>query len=273
MEKDYNQVLNEKMNLLPVREVLQGFDKDAEWSLLASRLHPVQRQQRPFRRLWAAAALLLLLVGTGAWFFSTLRPATDRQVVGVMAGDWVSMVYTPPAPTHTDVIAATALDMPEHQQSSTSIIKEGPPAPQITLATEPAVVHHTGEYICNATPCPIEICIIQKPRCPGMQNKAVATCSILQPDQQGQIKYKAIARNAPGCRLEVEEIRIRRVTTGETIVLTNHSGNVTARELFDYMTGNEKSSIVAGAFDVDCNNECNRHSLTIGNGMGSLLLQ
>ena len=125
---------------------------------------------------------------------------------------------------------------------------------------------HSREEICNNTMCPLEICIIQTLQCEDKQS-TFAHCSLLQPDQSGLLHYKTFEEDAIQCNAPVQEIRIKRVSTGETIVL-NANTNVTAQEFFDYITGDKKGDIVAGIFETDCNNRCADQSIILDNTLG-----
>lgn len=126
----------------------------------------------------------------------------------------------------------------------------------------------TKKFICNSTACPLEICIVQKNNCEG--GRPILYCSIIQPDESGRVCYKgADEKLFENCVLAVEEIRIKRVSTGETIVLRRQ----TAQEVFSYITRQKRGDIVAGVFESDCNNNFNDHSLTIDNQYGNLLFR
>lgn len=127
--------------------------------------------------------------------------------------------------------------------------------------------------VCNVTPCPIEICIVQSLKCKSVTASEVSTCSTIEPDQSGELVYKAFDRKNANCNFSIKEIRIKRVSTGETIILTEHSNPVTAQDLFDYMTGQKKGDIVAGIFHTDCNNRSYENRLRVDNKFGDLILQ
>jgi hypothetical protein len=131
----------------------------------------------------------------------------------------------------------------------------------------------TKEFVCNATPCPIEICIIQMIRCDKGQPSTVASCSTLEPDQAGQLHFKALDNLVSDCNATIEEIRIKRITTGETIVLNNESKPATAQDLFNYLTGQKQGDILAGVFQADCYDRCNENSLRLGKDYGHLIFQ
>lgn len=133
--------------------------------------------------------------------------------------------------------------------------------------------HRTKEFICNATPCPLEICIIQRVKCPDGEPSAISTCSVLEPDESGQLRYKAFDKITKNCNATIDEIRIRQVNTGETIVLNADSKPATAEDFFSYITGQKKGNILAGIFQSDCDNQSDNCGLTFDNNFGRLILQ
>jgi hypothetical protein len=122
----------------------------------------------------------------------------------------------------------------------------------------------TKDFICNATPCPLEICIIQNIKCSDGGYTTESTCSMLEPDESGQLRYKAMDRITRNCEATIQEIRIRQVNTGETIVL-NDDSKTTAQDFFKYITGQKKGDILAGMFHTNCNNEADDCGLSIDN--------
>lgn len=133
--------------------------------------------------------------------------------------------------------------------------------------------HMAKEFVCNSTSCPLEICIVQAFKCGDIRSSDVTTCSTIAPDESGQLSYKAFSSIGKNCVSIVKEIRIKRVTTGETIILDEHSDPVTAQNLFSYITGQIKGDIVAGIFHTDCNNQAREHGLRLDNKFGDLILQ
>jgi hypothetical protein len=127
----------------------------------------------------------------------------------------------------------------------------------------------TKEFICNGTACPLEICIIQKSSCNS--DRPLSSCSLVEPDQSGKLCYKAKDEQYyKNCALTVEEIRIKRVNTGETIVLNSGSSPLTAQDFIHYMTGEKRGNVVAGVFHDDCDNIYNSNSLIVDNSFGNL---
>jgi len=130
------------------------------------------------------------------------------------------------------------------------------------------------KYICNGTPCPLEICISQSLRCLDKSSSAFSTCSTLEPDQSGQLSLKGSDKIAKNCSLTIQEIRITRPITGESIVLDEHSSPATAQDLYNYITGQKTGNILAGVFHSGCDNEDDDHLLKFdNNNYGHLILQ
>ena len=119
-----------------------------------------------------------------------------------------------------------------------------------------------------------EICIIQSVKCKkNDQPTAVSTCSVLEPDQSGQLRYKAFDKIAKHCKATIEEITITKITTGETIVLNDHSTPTTAQNFFNHITGKKKGDVFAGMFHCDGNERIDDCGLTFNSSFGNLSLQ
>jgi hypothetical protein len=134
--------------------------------------------------------------------------------------------------------------------------------------------HHAAKaIICNGTPCPIEICINQTMRCPNIEPSTISSCSTLEPDHSGRLSYKAHDKIAKNCSLTVNEIEIKNIATGETILLTGNSTPATAQDVFSYITGQRKGDILTGMFSSDCDHNTQKHDLMLNNSYGDLILQ
>jgi hypothetical protein len=129
------------------------------------------------------------------------------------------------------------------------------------------------EFVCNSTPCPIEICIVQSIKCQNNHPAIISTCSTIEPDESGQLRYKAFGKMHKGCASTIREITIKRISTGETIVLTADSKPATAQDVFNYITGQKKGDITAGIFHSDCYNRDNEDGIIFNNKFGDLRLQ
>jgi hypothetical protein len=248
------------------------------WARLQQRItqEPVSTKTFAFNYSWLRiAAMLLLFLGIGgmAYFFATKHNTPVAQVAQVPHK----------TPQQQNEVIAKPVEQQEPQIPEE--VKPKPAAKEIIAVNEKpaekkknAVVKKendckTKQFICNGTSCPLQICIIQKSNCDKNKPYAISNCSIIEPDQSGQLCYKAkdeqFYRN---CALTVEEVRITRVSTGETIVLNAHT-SMTAQDFFNYITGKKKGEIVAGAFESDCDNVCNEHDLRIDNSYGGLLFR
>ncbi|MES2701077.1 MAG: hypothetical protein V4649_00470 [Bacteroidota bacterium] len=252
---------------------------------------PVAIGKRSFTWL-RVAAVLLLLAGSGiaVWMANRQSASPQQQMAQAQpaAITPATAKTAAPAPDSITKTATAAMNMQQRSINTTYI--SGPKNAAAKRDTKTAAVkttktpahdyvdevrnyYRTHDFVCNGTPCPLEICIVQAIKCPGAKTSAVATCSTLLPDQSGQLKYKALDKVAENCMVTIQEIRIKRVTTGETIVLNEHSKPSTAEDLFNYITGQKKGDILAGVFYSDCNNNDREHSLKIDNSFGGLVIQ
>jgi hypothetical protein len=233
---------------------------------------------------WLKAAAVLLLLAGGGWLSWLALQKTEGEKI-------TATPLTKTTVETTTGIASNTTTEPEHTTTTYPVDTEHArqkEAPKVALQSKkplPSAIKkaahqlhnytRTKEFICNATPCPLEICIVQTIHCNDGKPASIATCNILQPDQAGQLHYKAFDKAPRNCKTTVSEIRIKRVTTGETIVLNNDSKPSTAQELFNYLTGQRTTNddILAGIFETDCDNSCTESKLKIGNNFGHLTLQ
>jgi hypothetical protein len=264
-------------------EVHSTVDTDQAWNRFRKAVNSQKPVTRPFPvlRLARIAAALLLLAGgiyTGGVAMHQRTADTAPAVVRAT-----------PVPLPAPAIAATKVVVQEEpvaaqpEQAQKAPVKMAAVTPSVKPAPArtgehtaiSANNHRTQEFVCNATPCPLEICIVQTVRCDNGTTKKVATCNVLQPDQAGQLHYKAFDRGAGNCNATVAEIRIKRLSTGETIVLNKETQPTTVEEIFNYLTGvkKEQVDILAGVFETDCDNSCNQHKLKIGSDFSHLILQ
>ena len=264
--------INERMEQASLNDFMPGFDKEQEWQKLSRQLHPVKKQI-PVWSYAAAAAMLLLLAG-GGWLALSLSGTNSHEATAqITAPDTVGQKIIAPvaAPDPVSVKAAE----PESQNNNTG--NETTPATK-KHGTNQKVYATAGNYsrkdiIRNGTPCPIEICINQTMNCPNVQPANISSCSTLEPDQSGQLTYKAHDNIGKNCSLTINEIEIRSIATGETILLTSNSSPSTAQEVFSYITGQRKGDILAGMFSSDCNHKTEKHKLRLDNSYGKLIIQ
>lgn len=268
--------LKERFEETPLSDLMPDFDKEAEWAKVSAQLHP---KTRAFRTTWTRAAAILLFVAVGGILSLQLTQykPENNELTAVKYGtkEWDELANTNISQISDTYVTAT---------QTTSTTQEE--ARQEIGTTEVASIdlqHNqnsrepkkslSSEFVCNGTPCPLEICIIQTVKCNNEKPSAISTCSILEPDQAKQIHYKAPDALGKNCKVTVDEIRIRRMTTGETIVLNANSKPSTAEELFDCLTSQENCNLLAGVFLADCNNEKRKHHLKIDNKFGNLVVQ
>lgn len=258
---------------------------DEAWAQFKARLNkPATTIKMPRRSFgWVRiAALLVALAGVGT--ITWIMTHRGTEVVVSQLERSVPDPAEPAAQPEASAVApeTTAEAIPQESASTTYMAEKS--KPEGAKNTTPdrkqkdAVEtfynqYRTNDFVCNGTPCPLEICIIQTIKCPGGKPSAVATCSTLMPDQSGQVRYKAPEKVAANCKVTVQQIRIKRVTTGETIVLDENSKPSTAEEVFSYITGRKKGNILAGMFHADCNNNDHEHTLKLDNNFGNLVLQ
>ena len=257
-------------------------DSESSWRELQSKL---QTQPGPGRviklkpvLLARVAAILLAIVSIAGWMFFSSRQSNDQQVA-INQEKTTKPVKETVESTDAKIsqptqVAATNTDVQPASPSQEKKVTLGKPTRQrVLLANENhadvILASKKKEQVCNNTQCPLEICIVQSLKCGNNKSSVFAHCSMLQPDESGQLHYHENA----DCNSLVQEIRITRTTTGETIVLTPKSSPVTAQEFFDYMTGDKKGAIVAGIFETDCDNMCSDQSLRLDNRLGVPVIQ
>ncbi len=276
--------LNDRMDSASLQDLMGDFDKNVEWEKLSAVLH---NDKKKSVRSWQIAASLLFLLGTlGVVSMLAIKNARDNQLAATGSGvrqNWAADVSPSMPAQHvyeTHTAAAPAPQPPVSENIVAVVTNDNKPtknnAPPRTGKNNRLVLNEnnrTKEFVCNGTPCPLEICIIQTVHCKNQKPSAIATCNTLEPDQARQLHYKAPDAAGAHCKVTVDEIRIKRLTTGETIVLNAHSKPSTAEEFFNCMTGRQKCGLLAGIFEADCNNQQKTHSLKIDNNSGNLIMQ
>jgi hypothetical protein len=88
MEQDFEQMMNDKMEQASLKELMPGFDGEAEWNKLSKKLRPVKT--RSLWLAWSHAAALLLGIIT-SWFLI-------KQRTNSMATIPMQVISTPAAP-------------------------------------------------------------------------------------------------------------------------------------------------------------------------------
>jgi hypothetical protein len=271
--------MKERMEEASLKELMPEFDKELEWGNLSSRLHPKVQTKA---HMWKRAAAILAIITTGAiaaYVAGSSNTEQNIQAQSAIAQKWPTNVIPeiPEIHTYSNNVIAGSMSGNEERQPETGSENNTIPEKSVKPSTRPKgyvnETHRTKEFVCNGTPCPLEICIIQTIKCKNQAPTAISTCNTLEPDQARQLHYKAPEGDGGQCKVTIDEIRIKRVTTGETIVLNAHSKPSTAEELFNCMTGREKCGLLAGIFEADCNNQQKTHSLKIDNNSGNLIMQ
>ncbi len=259
--------LDERMEDAGLGDLMPGFDREAEWTKLHTQLHPAR--QRRVMPLWLRAAAVLLLLAGGSYVVWQLTNE-DTAVAQEMAMTDTGAQEQPDG----DIQGTNSAEIPANgNEAGTTLAATANDRKPPVVATSNVSYKPAGEFVCNGTPCPLEICIIQSIKCQNEQPTAISTCSILEPNQAHQLRYRLPQSEGEHCKVTVDEIRIRRVTTGETIVLNAHSKPSTAEELFACLTGQEdKCNLLAGMFHADCDNEQKTHSLKIGTDFGNVVV-
>jgi hypothetical protein len=296
MENEFEEQINDRMERASLKDLMPGFDQSAEWSKLQSRLQ--QGGGKKIQLTWLRAAAALLLLAGGGWLTKIAMTGEQAPAVAAIVSVPTVNTATPPAaflsksdevrePSATiDEGAIEVKKKPGLRSRSLASLK--PASGRLASSGKMSApvdgsgankserffnYYMSNEMVCNGTPCPIEICVVQTFKCQNAKPSAVATCNTLNPDESKPIRFKAQDKKGNDCKVTVDEITIRRVSTGETIVLNAFSRPSTAEQLFECITGKEKCNILAGVFDADCNNHCKPHDLTIYNNEGNLTFQ
>ncbi len=300
MASGLNESLNDKLEQASLKELMPGFDKDLEWNTLSKKLHPPKVGIQNKVSSIAAAVLAILFCGGGLTWLIRQPHFAAKDVIAIHTDtvkdpmhEWIkSAVISEPEDS-------IQIAKPVEEKVQPLKIKTVPaPKPQainndnIVTTTQPVVAsavqpkrhidkkrmdelfeyYRTKEFICNSTPCPLQICILQTIRCKNEAPSEIATCSTIEPDQAGQLKYK-VNNSTHDCNVSVDEIRITRVNTGETIVLNANSKPSTAQDLFDYITCEKEGDLLTGIFKTDCNKNTTSQNITIDKGYGNFIIK
>ena len=230
---------------------------DEAWQRFRQGIGTRQNNRRAFSlqpyNKWLRVAAMLLLLASGCLVSYTL--INNREV------KTVAVVTQPVSTSHsTPIVKSVAKVEPKNVLVQASDNKKpGEPQHKRSLNDLVPVNRSTAvnagnkkEIVCNSTPCPLEICIIQRLKCKDGQSSTVATCSKLAPDESNRLLYKTFNKTTSTCSATIDEITIKKVATGETMIFNQDSKPVTAGELFSYISGQKKGDILAGTFDSDC---------------------
>ena len=267
MTKDDSRYLRERIDDAGLQELFPGFDKEAEWDRLSGKLKK-NNYTFPARNWLRAAATILLLIGVGGFVWlqggGSKRGNNSNQATVVVALQKNKPIDSSNRRTgKMEPKQKAAVLKLNHKK----LHKRKEPDQFLAInsikATEP---------ICNATKCAIEICIYQTIHCLDGQPSEIADCRTIEPDQSGQINYKMAGSADKGCRVTIDEIRIKKVSTGETIVINSGTNPASADELFRCFTGEKKCNMLAGIFKTDCNNDNYPREVTIGSQYGDIII-
>ena len=257
-------------------------NEDEAWARFKQRIDdakPISKSRtfaRPYNWI-KIAAILLLIVGSGTWFYNSYWVGKNIEPPIVVLPKPINnspIVTTPKTETINDTNTKSEQEIPDAndvvtvQKTSRVIASKDVKIKQSVIERDPG-----KGYICNNTPCPIQICINQTMKCPNNKPAAITTYSTLQPDQQGELDYKANNKIAKNCSLTIKDIEIKSIATGEMIILNENSSPATAQELFSYITRQKKGDILAGSFHKDCNNQVGEHGLVFDSQEGNWVMQ
>ena len=235
------------------------------------------------------AALMLLFIGSGATLFLIHQNSSITEKIAAIPAPILKTVtldnnkeVVKNEPVSTDNSNNKKQITEENSNAKKQIAKAEKPNKRMKINEYKKSVasnirkvenasNKTKGIICNGTPCPIEICITQTIKCNG-QPSTISTCSTLEPDQSGKLHYKTHDKIGKHCTMSIDEITIKTISTGETIVLNANSKPSTAQDFFKYITGQKKGGILAGVFHDNCNDDQDC-GLRFDNNFGDLILQ
>jgi hypothetical protein len=253
-----------KMKGASLAELYPGFDKEGEWATLNARLKGNTRPLQLGGLKAAAAALILLVCGGVAWY--KLQPPADSTNNAAVVAN---------ADTQRDEYVASIGG--DNQQGKNAMLPGRPLKTKVPVdGAGKSVLNASAKAtdpICNATDCALEICIYQTKKCGNDKPKELSDCRTLEPEQSGQLKYTPPEPDGKGCMVTVDELRITRVSTGESIVISADSGRVTPEEVLRCLTGEASCNMLAGMFEKDCSNELLQGKLKIDSRDGDVIIR
>lgn len=258
------------MDEAKLSELMPGFDKEMEWSRLHAKLHIPASKKIP---IWKIAAAVLLFITSGIVVAVMNQSAYTTSIATASSSNsptnWAEGIL--PALPEQNIPTES-----NGKQRDRIIVKMADASRKGYITDTARIIQgmrRSGEFVCNSTPCPIEICITQTLRCKEQVPSAVKSCSVLDPDQARQLRFNNPQTMNRNCNVSVSEISIERVATGEMIVLNDNSRPSTAQELFNCLTGNMECNLLAGIFKTDCNNHQRPDKLKIERDAGSIILE
>ncbi len=272
MTPERDRKLRELMGEAPLGDLAPGFDKDGEWELLSARLHEGGKRRVAFSWAYAAAIVVLLAcVGFVVWNRNETHQHVAKNGNNVPAPPAANNGVVTDTQDNNKALAATSPADTITKKQETKVIAVKKQEPQRVYAS--ARRYQTKEIICNGTPCPIQICISQTMKCPNTQPKPISTCATLESDESVKLDYKEHHEVAKNCSVTVDEIEIKSVATGETIILNSSSAPYTAQDVFSYIKGEKKGDIMAGVFRHDCDQQNKQQGLRLDNSYGDMIIR
>ncbi len=251
-----------KLKGASLAELYPGFDKEGEWASLNQRLKGSAGPVHMAGWKVAAAILVMLVCGGYAWYKVARPDMRSDNALLVANTDTQRDEYV--ASVIGDVPAGQNVMLPVRQVRS-----KGP----VDGSGKPILNANATEPICNQTDCALEICIYQTKKCGNDQPKPLSDCRTLEPEQSGQLKYTPPEPDGKGCTVTVDELRITRVSTGESIVISSDTGRVTPEEVLRCLTGQASCNMLAGMFEKDCSNELLQGKLKIDSRDGDVIIR
>lgn len=247
-------------------ELYPDFDKEAEWKALAGKLKGAGKGSNTWRTVMKAAAAVLVISTLGGYALYSWNNKTNNNNT--------QAARVAPAPA-----SQPAMDLAQIAGDTAHDRSDAPPPVKGTKHIYPVARHETHqriaavtEPICNATQCALEICILQTMKCGNGKSTEISDCRTLEPDQAGQLRYKD-PEVRTGCVVTVDEIRITRINTGETIIINSASQPASANDVMRCLTGEASCNMLAGMFETNCDNEPQQGKLKIDSKGGDVILQ
>lgn len=259
---------NEILEQTSLSDLMPGFDKQAEWLKVRQQLHPATPAQW-WRKAVAVAAILVATGSCAWWLQNEIQNEQELALAPTSQHNWAREMATQmPAASVPESVPRDRIEVT--RIASATLIEHREKGGKQNL---PEQMKREGEFVCNSTPCPVEICITQNLQCPNQDPAAIKSCSVVDPDQARQLKIGVPAHTVRNCRMSVSEISIERIATGEMIVLNEKTRPATAQELFNCITSDADCSLMAGMFTTDCDKKKKPGNLRIQKDAGSLILE
>ena len=266
MIQEDNNYLRNTMQDADMKELFPEFNKEREWAQLSAKLKS-NNKRIPLHNLLKAAAIFLILISIGGyiWYASSgTKKPTSNQIVSTPLQAFKQLANSIDS---SNKKIAGQNNLPDDKIFADNSAHKPPRTHVAVLANARAT-----EPICNATKCAIEICIYQTIHCGDGIPSEIADCRTIEPDQSGQLNYETPGNMGKDCHVTIDEIRIKKVSTGETIVINAGTEPASAQEMFQCFTGETRCDILAGMFNTGCNDDKPRQ-LKIGSSYGDIIIE